>query len=212
MTQFQIIAENVSKAYELGKWVFVNQELQISNSMILGITGGNGSGKSTLLKILAGVINPTKGAVRLFVNGAEVEQELFYERYGFTAPYLNIYDEFSPMEHFRLISKMRGISFINEIGEEKLRRVNLFTRRNEPIRTFSSGMKQRFKLAQAIIHKPSILFLDEPSTNLDSAGIAMLESIVQEQKDSGGAVVLATNDSLETSWCEKTIKLSGNRL
>lgn len=212
MRIFTVSATGISKAYQPGKWVFSDINAEFHNGETIGITGSNGSGKSTLLKILSGIIIPTSGTIEYKVDDKIIEQENYYSVFGFAAPYLNVYDEFTPTEHLKLLSKMRGMIFDSNIAEDTLKRVKLFNRRNELIRTFSSGMKQRFKLAQAIFHKPEILFLDEPSTNLDAAGIKLLEDIVSEQKSRNGSIIIATNDALETSWCDRLIRLSGNNL
>src|SRR5262249_4432218 len=145
--------------------------LRVSGAQSLAVTGPNGSGKSTLMKIIAGVLSPTSGSVRLSVNGSTLPADRHYAHLGFVSPYLQLYEEFSAWENLHILARIREAATNDASVMELLRLVQLVDRRHDPVRTYSSGMKQRLKYASALLHAPSMLLLDEPTANLDEQGI-----------------------------------------
>lgn len=208
MTPFLLSAERVSQKFER-RIVFSNVSLSVAHGQTVGITGRNGSGKSTLVKILCNVLAPTSGTVTLSVNGETVERDDFYRYIGFVSPYLALYEEFTALEHARLHARMRGIAYDEQQFVSLLALVKLDHRRNDDIRTFSSGMKQRMKYALALQHSPVLLMLDEPMTNLDAEGMATVEDVVLAQRSRGG-VVIATNDQRDKALCDTVVSVEGN--
>jgi heme exporter protein A len=178
----------------------------------LAITGKNGTGKSTLLKILAGLMSPTSGSVNYVIDGKKVGSEEFKHIIGFVSPYLNLYDEFTALENLRILSRIRNAEQrIDDSMEEQLTLAGLWIRKDDLVSTYSSGMKQRLKYAFALLHKPVVLILDEPTNSLDEEGIEFVRKIVAEQQRHG-ILVVATNNSEETGWCDKTIKMGMREL
>jgi len=112
---------------------------------------------------------------------------------GFVAPYLQLYDEFTGIENMELGAKLRGKAFDRDRAEELLRYVGLESRFEDPVGTYSSGMKQRLKYAFAILYSPPVLVLDEPSSNLDQEGTEIVRGILLEQRTRGVALI-ATNE------------------
>jgi heme exporter protein A len=191
------------------KTIFSNLSFKLISTQSLVVIGRNGTGKSTLLKILATLIKPDSGKYSISIDGVEIERSKFFNHIGMLAPYINMYDELTGYENLMLFSKLRN-SNSTKYYENKildlLNKVNLYTKRNEYFRNYSSGMKQRLKLAFAIQHSPSILLLDEPRTNLDAEGINIVYNIIEEQKKSG-IVVIATNDSDDIALCSNKINI-----
>jgi len=171
----------------------------------IGITGSNGSGKSTLVRILAGVMNPTKGEVTLKVHGTKVEKDRRPMHIGVVAPYLNLYDAFTPSENLRFVARARGIKEYAERISLVLDEVNLAARSDDPVGTFSSGMKQRMRFAFALFSEPAVLLLDEPTANLDASGIQMVRHLIDRAVLGGQIVVVATNDRLEAEACDEIL-------
>ena len=205
-TPFVLAAGNVAQKFQR-RTVFSGVSLAVRNGDSLGITGRNGSGKSTLVKILCNILAPTSGTVELSVGNAAVERDDFYRHLGFVSPYLALYEEFTPLEHAHLNARMRGIPYDENRVVELLALLKLDHRRNDDIKTFSSGMKQRMKYALALQHSPSVLLLDEPMTNLDAEGIATVETVVHGQRARGGGVVIATNDERDKALCDSMISV-----
>jgi ABC-type multidrug transport system ATPase subunit len=208
MNKFSLKAENISKSFIRKRNIFSNISIDLSNGEIKGIAGENGSGKSTFLKILLGVLPPTKGSINFEVNNEFLKREDFSTHIGFVSPYLMLYEEFTPEEHLRLFAKFRSEKFDSQWFEAILKEFKLLKRRNDQIKTFSSGMKQRVKYMLALQTKPEILFLDEPFTNLDAAGIESVHQIIKNQIANGGSVVIASNDDREKSICSEIITLT----
>lgn len=200
-----IIAKNISKSFTGKQFVLQNLSFEVTNGDILGVCGPNGSGKSTLLKIIIGVMAATKGEINWVINDQSVSKSDLYYYFGFVAPYLNIYEEFTPIELIRIVSKMRKIDVSERDLKQILEDFYLFEHRNKQIRNFSSGMKQRMKLLLSKLHNPKVLIYDEPTSNLDEKGIELVYSIIENQKASSGIVIIASNDERELIWCNKKV-------
>lgn len=185
--------------------VFKNLDFSLNNSDSIAITGRNGSGKSTLIKVLANVYTQTSGNIELTLDGKSIERQHYYRYLGFVSPYLNLYDEFTGYENLHFVAKVRGIK--RDGIDEVLARVGLYDRRHDLVKIYSSGMKQRLKIAFSIIHNPLILMLDEPTSNLDAEGIKTVDEIAGEYKN-GRILIIATNDEHEKNLCKGEINLN----
>ena len=189
--------------------IFENVSFALEGLGTLLITGRNGSGKSTLVKIIAGALTPSAGRLRVEAEGVTGE----FERQGMiglVSPYLQLYEEFTAEENLRHASAIRGIPFDAAYAHELLRRVGLFARKDDPVRTFSSGMKQRAKYAFALHHRPPVLLLDEPMSNLDAEGIAIVRDVMEEHR-AAGPLVVATNDLTDCAHHDLRVDLNANR-
>ncbi|MGB2867667.1 MAG: ABC transporter ATP-binding protein [Bacteroidota bacterium] len=206
MTPCSVTLVRVSKEFNR-RPIFTDIDMSLSAPASIALTGRNGSGKSTLAKIVAGLLSPTQGVVHYACDGKPMDLESMRTQLGFVSPYLNLYDEFSALENLMFLSRIRGDKGVKTTDmETMLEGVGLAERMHDRVGTFSSGMKQRLKYAFALLHKPSILILDEPTSNLDTEGSAFVHEIVVNQRKSG-ILVVATNDAHEASWCERRIRL-----
>ena len=169
----------------------------------LAVTGANGAGKSTLLQVIAGVQSPTAGTVRLALDGAPLEDAERPLQIGFVAPYLQLYEPFSAIENLRFLARARRLSDAEVRIAAVLERVGLGTRGNDLVRTYSSGMRQRVRLAAALLATPSVLLFDEPTATLDAPGRAVVEAIADEHREQGGVLLVATNVEGEASLCDR---------
>src|SRR5690606_4608568 len=168
----------------------------------LAVVGANGSGKSTLLTLLAGVLTPTAGAVRLTLDGREVPAEERPHCVGFVAPYLQLYDPFSARENLRFLAAARRLPGAAARVAAALERVGLAARADDRLATYSTGMRQRLRLAAALLHDPPVLLLDEPSATLDAAGRTLVAGLVAT---ADAVVVVATNDEAEAALCARSV-------
>lgn len=191
----RLTINNVGRTF-LQRRVLRNISAEIRAGDVVGVIGPNGSGKTTLVKILAGLLRPDTGSVTLRMNDTIVDERRFVV--GLVAPWLHIYDEFTPKELLDLSCKLRGESVRSH---DVLSTVGLLDRGNDIVRTFSSGMRQRVMIALALHHSPPLLILDEPSVTLDAAGRELVRSIVANHSSNGGVVILATNDDAERAYC-----------
>lgn len=199
--------DNISKTYDGVNYIFRNINLVVTNSEIIGIFGPNGSGKTTLLKILAGITMPSIGKVELLINKKKVKEEERKHHQGFVAPYLNLFEEFTPFELISIISKIRGERFDIEKAQNLLDFFGLRDVMHLMIKGFSSGMKQRMKYIIALHHSPKIIFLDEPFTNLDEQGIEKVKEVISSVQRENKIIFIATNDSREREICTRAIDL-----
>jgi len=175
---------------------------------VLVITGPNGSGKSTLLNILAGLVRPTRGSVRYLLDGQELSKSQWFRLLGVCAPDMAVYEELSALENLVFFSRVRGLALPQELLEHHLQVLGLRPADlRRPVGQFSSGMLQRVKLAQALVHDPQVLVLDEPSSNLDSAGHELLAQLLTERARRC-AVIVATNDPREVAWGDTVLELA----
>lgn len=189
--------------------VFDGVHFSIQTGQTLLISGRNGAGKSTLVKILAGVLTPSAGTVTVSsADGGGIfgRQSLV----GLVSPYLSMYDEFSAEENLRHVAAIRGLSYDRGFADDLFRRVALFARKDDPLRAYSSGMKQRAKYAAALLHRPSVLLLDEPMANLDAEGVDIVRGLMAEQTG-GGALVVATNDLSDVARYDERVDLNAAR-
>ncbi|NQW30303.1 MAG: ABC transporter ATP-binding protein [Ignavibacteria bacterium] len=204
-----MIEIEISKA---SKWygnrpVLKDVSFRVTQGVCFGILGSNGSGKSTLLQILGGIQRPNTGTVSLSIDGTSVISSEIPYHCGMVAPYLRIYDEFSPLELLNLHSKLHGKNHDAATSNEVLERVGLDGRKNDTIREFSSGLLQRMLLALAVHLQQPLLLLDEPSVTMDPEGRKLVVQEIHLHKSKGGIVLLATNDEQEKTLCDAYFQL-----
>jgi heme exporter protein A len=172
------------------------------------VRGPNGTGKSTLLKILAGLLEPTRGKVVLTEDGEDRDDGFRRSVTGYLAPDLALYDEFSALENLDFFGRTRGIGRDEARDLALLERVGLKGREHDPLKALSTGLRQRSKLAYTLQANPRILLLDEPSSNLDEKGRKLMESIVMEAADRDTIVIVASNDPAEFAWGKEILDLA----
>jgi len=210
MTSVSLTVDAVTKEFNR-RSIFRDVSFSLRSGESLAITGRNGSGKSTLVKIICGLLSPTRGSVAYVVDGKSIEVDAIKDHIGLVSPYLQMYDEFTGLENLEVLSRIRADHDITDaVITDALKNVGLWERRNDYVRTYSSGMKQRLKYAFAMLHRPEVLILDEPTSNLDAEGIAMVERCVKEQS-SRGMLIVATNDPEEATWCVQRVVLGSEK-
>lgn len=202
----QLTASQIAKTFNR-RTIFRNISFSIGARQTLLITGRNGSGKSTLVKIISNVLSPTEGTVRVTTGGESQERAVHSSLIGLVSPYLQLYEEFTAEENLRYALSIRGRTADRARIHDLLRMVFLFERKDDPVRTFSSGMKQRMKYAFALVHTPPILILDEPTSNLDAEGIGMVKEILARHVQEG-ILVVATNDLTDVEHYDERVDLN----
>jgi len=178
---------------------------------VVAVTGPNGSGKSTLLRLLAGLLRPTAGRSVVTLAGRVVPPAERRSVLGFASPGLAFYEELSCLENLAFAAEARGLRDPAAPALAALERTGLGARARDRVAALSSGMTQRLRLAFALLLKPPLLLLDEPSSHLDDEGRALLERIVDEEARTG-LVVIATNESREWGLAAQRIELRGRGL
>lgn len=188
------------------EWIFRHLTFELLHDKRYAITGPNGSGKSTLLQTIAGYIHHNEGTIQYTSGGHPIAAEHAYKYCALSAPYLDVIEEMTLKEFLSFHHKMKGFTpgyTINEIAES----VSLGRDLNKQIRHFSSGMKQRVKLAQAFYAAAEVLLLDEPLSNLDEAGVATYYSLINKTTEKK-LVIISSNDEKEYSFCDEILRVT----
>ena len=188
-----IEAEGVSKTFgPVSALRDVN--LHIPHLQSATLLGPNGAGKSTLIRILATLIRPSSGHVRM--DGLDVEAwgTEVRRRIGFTAHQTLLYGDLSAVQNLRFYGRMYGLADVESRISELLARVELTGRQDDLVRTFSRGMQQRLAIARSLLHNPRILLLDEPYTGLDQRAARILTNLMQELIAEGRTLLMTTHD------------------
>ena len=199
----QIKLDNITKTFDYLENVVEGVSDTIIPGSATAIRGRNGSGKSTLLKIIAGLSEPTSGKIE-YITENKADK---LNRFCYIAPYYNLYEDYTPNELFDLVGKLRFEKLDKTEFEEYLTKFDLSHKADVPIKNFSSGMKQRVKIIVNLIGDQQAYFLDEPSSNLDKFGIETLSKEIENLKNNGKLVVIATNEQHEIDWCNNYIEL-----
>lgn len=205
MTNYTVELNNLVK-YFGRRLIFEKINFSFSSKNIYGISGPNGSGKSTLVKIIANLISPTRGKVIHKNNSEEIESTKLHNQIGFVSPYLFLYDEFTAEENLKHIADIRGIPFDKERSDFLLKELRLIDRKTDLVRGYSSGMKQRLKFIFALLHQPSLIILDEPTSNLDNDGKEKVYELIKKEAENK-LVIIASNEDSDLNLCSKVIEL-----
>jgi heme exporter protein A len=192
--------ENIDKRYG-GLYALRRVSFEIAPGECVVLAGRNGSGKTTLLRIAAQIVRPTAGKLSFpgSNTNADNHDDARQGRPGYVAHTTMVYDELTAEENLILFAKLQNVDQAEARAQELLRDVGLYERRDSPVRTFSRGMRQRIAIARALIHKPSVLLLDEPATGLDPIGITWLASSLQQLNQAGCTVVMSLHGESEIS-------------
>ncbi|MGC4044462.1 MAG: heme ABC exporter ATP-binding protein CcmA [Armatimonas sp.] len=190
-----------------GRRVLKGIGLSAQGGSVVAVTGPNGTGKSTLIKIVAGLMRPTKGEISLTIEGADCSSAaLRRQSVGYVAPDLALYPELSGRENLEFFIQVRGGQKV--ATKTALETVGLGDRGEDSVSVYSSGMRQRLRLALAMLFEPPLLLLDEPGLALDAGGVAMLEGLIASRKQAGALVLLATNDAREVALGDRVLEVN----
>ena len=187
-------------------WIFRGINYSFSEGNSYAILGRNGSGKSTLLQIIAGSLTPSEGYIEFRAGGQPLDAEELFESLTIAAPYLELIEELTLSEMIDFHFKFKP--YLNNIDKTGLLDLlDLQNSKNKALKYFSSGMKQRTKLALAICSDTPVLLLDEPASNLDSQAIAWYHDLITNFS-ANRIVIVCSNQEYEYDFCEHRINLS----
>ena len=205
MSDYSLQSDSLSKSFGR-RLIFGNINFQWQEKGIFGISGPNGSGKSTLVKIIAGLISPSKGKLIHKNSGGEIIPEKLHNHIGFVSPYLVLYEEFSAWENLKIFAEIRGVTFDEARVLSYLKEFLLENRKDDLVKTYSSGMKQRLKFIFALMHSPEVLIFDEPTSNLDDEGKKVVYKIINDEGKSR-IVIIASNEIKDLELCNELLLL-----
>ena len=196
---------NIAKKYNRD-WVFrnINFQFEIPGSYV--IKGSNGSGKSTLLKIISGFLTPTEGELKLLIKSNNITTENWANHIAYAAPYYELIEEMYLEEFVSFYIKFKPLQ--KGISQHDLIKIAyLEEAKNKQIKNFSSGMRQRLKLALAWLSDVSIVLLDEPCSNLDARGIKWYKNLANKYSENRLVIVCSNNIEDEFSFCKKSLDM-----
>jgi len=200
-----ITLENAGRRFNRD-WIFKGIDYTFAPGNSYAVLGPNGSGKSTLLQLLNGSLSPSKGKINFFQNDALIDADDVFKHISLAAPYLELIEDFSLTEvidfHFKFkpfIAGMDRPGLIELLG--------LQTSKNKLVKYFSSGMKQRLKLALAFCSDTAILMLDEPTSNLDTQGVDWYLQLVKNYAGNR-LIIVGSNQEMEYSFCSNQLLIT----
>jgi len=196
---------NIAKKFNRD-WVFRNANFQFEIPGSYVIKGSNGSGKSTLLKILSGFLTPTEGELKLLIKSNNITTENWSNHIAYAAPYYELIEEMYLEEFVSFYIKFKPLQ--KGISQHDLIKIAyLEEAKNKQIKNFSSGMRQRLKLALAWLSDVSIVLLDEPCSNLDARGIEWYKNLANKYSENRLVIVCSNNIEDEFSFCKKSLDM-----
>lgn len=202
----KIIAENISKKFN-DKFIIKDFNYTFSMSNHYAILGPNGSGKSTLAQLIAAARTPSSGDLKYIINNKEIDDKDIYKFISFSAPYQELPEDLSLIEIVNFHKSLKG--FYNNLSIENfISYIKLNKHKNKQIKNFSSGMLQRLKLALAILSKSKFVFLDEPTSNLDSQNTEWYLETVYNNLKNRMFIVCSNHNENEYSFCNEIINIS----
>ncbi len=201
----KITLQNIGRRFNRD-WIFRNIDYTFSMGETYAILGSNGSGKSTLLQVLNGNLTPSAGSINYAYHDKAVEPEMVFKYLSLAAPYLELIEEFTMDEvidfHFKFKPYRNGLDKKGVIAL-----LNMEGSQNKLIKYFSSGMKQRLKLALAFCSDTPMLMLDEPTSNLDTQGVDWYLNLV-EQFAADRLTIICSNQTHEYSFCKHQLNIT----
>lgn len=187
------ISINSASKYIRRNMILQDVDISLTGGKIYGLQGPNGSGKTMLMRLICGLIRPNKGAV--YIDGKQLHKDLdFPESMGMLVENPAFLPQYTGVENLRLLAEIKGIAGIEDIRQTLLA-VGLNPDDKRKYRKYSLGMKQRLGIAAAIMEKPELILLDEPTNALDYSGVEQICSLIRRERDRGALVILACHDA-----------------
>jgi ABC-type multidrug transport system ATPase subunit len=198
-----ITLQKISRKFNY-EWIFRDLNFDFEQGNAYAILGSNGSGKSTLLQIISGHLHPSEGTITYQHNGKVIQAEDFFRHVTYSGPYLELIEEFTLEEMLDFHIRFR--KFRNNMDVKAVMDATALTRnRNKPIKYFSSGMKQRVRLAIALLSESDVVLLDEPAANLDHNAIQWYRNLIAEHSANRIVIVCSNSQSEEHDFCTQQI-------
>lgn len=186
-------------------------DLELPPGELFGLLGPNGAGKSTTIRVLIGQLRPSGGRVRVFGHDITRDWAAIKPRFGYVPDRENHFEEFTGRRNLQFFAGLYRVP--TERIDECLARVELSDAADVPVRGYSLGMRRKLLLARALLHRPALLYLDEPTANLDIHSAAVVRRILREMVAAGATVLLTTHNMREVEEvCDRVAILCRGRL
>lgn len=208
---YDIEAKGVTKAFGKRK-VLDNISFEIEQGGFLSIFGPNGAGKTTLIKILSTLVAPTEGSVTIRGMSADQDALKIRGQIGLISHNPLLYPDLNAYENLEFYSRLYLIEKPQERIEELLEEIELSHRRYDLVRTYSKGMLQRLSIARALLHKPAILFLDEPHSGLDPHAVDILDNLISQIRAKHTFIMVSHNLDKGLNMCTDAMIVDGGKI
>ena len=195
-----IVTEDLTKVFKIGKKgkeeivAVESLSLSVKEGEVFGFLGPNGAGKTTTVRMLTGLIAPTRG--RASVNGFELgkENRAIRKCVGILTENPGMYERLSAEKNLSIFASLYDVEDVPSQVRKFLQMLGLWGRRQDPVGSFSKGMRQKLAIARALLHDPKVLFMDEPTSGLDPEAAKMLRDFIESLKARGRTIFICTHN------------------
>ncbi|MBK8499486.1 MAG: ABC transporter ATP-binding protein [Flavobacteriales bacterium] len=202
----EVVLQGIAKHFGR-EVVFQNVSLALAPGSRTAILGPNGSGKSTLLQLIGGALVPTRGSIAHHIDGSTLEPDQVYKHVSIAAPYLGLYEDLSLRQAVDFHARFKPLR--SGIGPQEVARIAYLDHAlDKPVLHFSSGMKQRLKLALAILSDTPLLLLDEPASNLDAQAVQWFQQLLAQHLAGRTLAVASNRQEAEHGMCDAALDVS----
>lgn len=212
-TKYAIVTENLTKKF--GDFTAVdNISFEVKRGEIFGFLGANGAGKTTAMKMLCGLLKPTSGMGMVAGYDISKNSEKVKKSIGYMSQRFSLYQDLKVWENFRLFGGIYGLKD-NEIAsgtDEMLKSLGFYDERETLVQSLPAGWKQKLAFSVAILHKPSIVFLDEPTGGVDPAARRQFWELIYAAAESGITVFVTTHYMDEAEYCDRVSIMSEGKI
>jgi len=202
----KIELKQIAKRYRK-EWVFESVSMHLVSDSQTSVVGNNGSGKSTLLQIIAGYLSPTRGEITWTKSEKPIPRDEVFRHVSMCSPAVQLWDELTLRENISLFLEFKNLPSCDGIVDFATT-IQLEKHLNQPLKTFSSGMKQRVKLGLAILCDAPILLLDEPCSHLDQTAVNWYQSLLKNNVTGKILLIASNRDERETFLCTNELDIN----
>ena len=198
---------NIGKRYNY-EWIFRNVNYEFTSDNNYVILGSNGSGKSTLLQVIAGSLIASEGTIEYFAETKDsiIPEDEIFKHISFASPYLELFDEFTLIESIEFQAQFKPF-FDGLSTKQIIELTQLEKAKDKQLKYYSSGMKQRVRLALAVLCNTPLLLLDEPTSNLDKKSIDWYQNLVDQYSKNRMVIVCSNEQTYEYPFCNKHLHI-----
>lgn len=213
MDEFAIKAQNLTKKF--GNFIAVNSiSFEVKKGEIFGFLGANGAGKTTAMKMLCGLSVPTSGTAKIGELDVYTQKDKIKSRIGYMSQKFSLYDDLTVLENIMFFGGIYGLrrSLLQEKCKNLLNRLNLNRQRNHLVHSLPLGWKQKLAFSVAVIHDPTIVFLDEPTGGVDPLVRRQFWDLIYEASDRGITIFVTTHYMDEAEYCNRISIMVNGRI
>jgi ABC-2 type transport system ATP-binding protein len=190
----------------------VDLTLSVKEGEVFGFLGPNGAGKTTTIRMLTSLIGPTSGSARVCGHMLGVNDQDIRRSVGVLTESPGMYERLSALKNLSIYAKLYDVEDVESQVQKYLQMLGLWSRRSDPVGSFSKGMRQKLAICRALLHEPRLLFLDEPTSGLDPEAAKLVRSFIEELREQGRTIFMCTHNLNEADHLCDRIGIFRTRL